>query len=313
MSADVVTHAEWYAEMGLALTPLRGKAPIRAAWNHDENLITTSKAARAYWSAHSGDNIGACLERSGLVSLDADDPVGAHLVLAAEAIDLNALIAETPTIIGRAPRLEFAAPPGVTLSRKTLVWPPHAKGEKPVTVLELRAGRVQDVLPPSIHPDTRQRYRWITPLLDEFPVLPDTLLRLWLEFEAFRHRARNLCPWADPEPEPVAPPLRPVRQHTGPSVIAEFNACHDAVSVLEAHGFTKVGKRWKSPNGHGVAGVVLLPSGKVYCHHASDDLADGRAHDAFDLFTQFEHGGNVRAAVRAASAMMGFNQRGHIA
>jgi putative DNA primase/helicase len=255
------------------LVALRGKVPIGEAWNVDENLIGTMQAARWRWSRNSHDGVGVCLEPSGLVSLDADNPEGARLVLAAEAINLDALIAATPTIIGRAPRLEFSAPRDVKLGRKSVVWPARAQGEKPVTVFELRAGRLQDVLPPSIHPDTQQPYRWLTPPREGFPPLPQSLLRLWLDFDAFKHRARKLCPWADPEPEPSAAPPRRARDRAGPSVIAAFNEAHDAVAILEAHGYQQSAKRrWKSPNGHGVAGVVVLPSGKVYCHHQSDEL-----------------------------------------
>jgi putative DNA primase/helicase len=303
---SVAAWAERYVErFEFKLVPLRGKVPIGEAWNVDENLIATARAARVRWSRNPHDNVGVCLEPSGLASLDADDPEGARLVLAAEGINLDALIATTPTIIGRAPRLEFKAP-SVPLGRKSVVWPARAPGEKPVTVLELRAGRVQDVLPPSIHPDTKQPYRWITPPRDGFPPLPESLLRLWLDFEAFKHRARNLCPWADPEPEAVPQPQRCARERTGPSVIAAFNEAHDAVAILESRGYERAGKRrWKSPNGHGVAGVVVLPSGRVFCHHASDPLSGEHAHDAFDVYRLLEHGGDFRAAVRAAAEVLG--------
>ena len=305
--------AERYVDwLGLKLVPLKGKAPIREAWNADENLIATRAAARAHWSRHPHDNVGVCLEPSNLVSLDADDLEGARLVLAGEGIDIDALISATPTILGRAPRLVFKVP-GLILSRKAIVWPPRSPREKPVTVLELRGGRVQDVLPPSIHPDTQKAYRWLTLPLERFPhfpCLPGALLQLWLEFDAFKHRARNLCPWADPEPE-APPAVRHVfREHTGPSVIRAFNEAHDTAALLTAHGYQRVSKnRWKSPNGHGVAGFVLLESGRVYCHHSSDALGDGRARDAFDLYAHFDHGGDVRAAVKEAARMLGLQGR----
>lgn len=106
------------------------------------------------------------------------------------------------------------------------------------------------------------------------------------------------------------PPASRLQRRTGPSVIAAFNEAHDAVAILEAHGYVCAGrKRWKSPQGHGVAGVVLLPSGRVYCHHASDPLGDEKAHDAFDLFALFDHAGDTRAAVRAAAELLGLGGR----
>jgi hypothetical protein len=43
----------------------------------------------------------------------------------------------------------------------------------------------------------------------------------------------------------------------------------------------------------------------VYSHHGSDPLADGHAHDAFDLFRILDHGGDARAAVKAAVEALG--------
>lgn len=310
MRISVTPWASRYIErFRLALVPLRGKAPYREGWQLDEHLIRDPATARAHWTAHPTDGIGVCLEPSGLVSLDCDDLDAARTVLASEGIDLDALIEASPTIVGRAPRLELRRP-SVALTRKSVVWPARTEGEKPITVIEFRAGRVQDVLPPSMHPDTHQPYRWLTPPSKGFPPLPDALLRLWQDFDTFKLRARNLCPWAAPEPEPVSVPRENPRLQTGPSVIAAFNAAHDPVSILEAHGYQRAGRnRFKSPNGHGMAGVVLLPTGKVYCHHTSDGLGDGRAHDAFDLFAQLDHRGDVRAAVRAAAQTLGIDRR----
>lgn len=304
--------AQWaarYAErFNFALVPLDGKRPIGEAWNADANLIRTAQAACDYWTQHPHRNIGACLEPSGLVSVDCDYLEGARQVLGAEGIDIDKLIPETPTVIGRNPRLEFRSP-NTALGRKSVVWPARTEGEKPCTVLELRAGRCQDVLPPSLHPDTGRPYRWATPPVNGFPPLPDSLLRLWQDFDNFKHRARNLCPWAEPEPETPRWSGLVSRPHTGPSVISAFNDAHDPVAILEAHGYERTGKRrWKSPNGHGVAGIVLLPSGKLFSHHQSDPLGDGHAHDAFDVWTVLEYGGDQRAAVRAAAELLGMNR-----
>jgi putative DNA primase/helicase len=138
------------------------------------------------------------------------------------------------------------------------------------------------------------------------------LLALWLDFEAFRERALKLCPWPDPRPARAAPPPRRATPYTGPSVIAAFNSAHDPVALLAARGYQRVGtRRWKSPDGHGASGVVLLPDGKVFCHHQSDLLGDGKPHDCFDLYVAFEHNGDQRAAVKAAAQLLGIeSQRG---
>jgi hypothetical protein len=110
-----------YVQIGLVLVPLPplSKAPTQPNWQHDANLITSVERARAHWRRYPNNNIGMCLEPSRLVSVDADNLDGARHILAAERIDLDALIARTATIVGRNPRLEFRAP-ATTLSRKAI-------------------------------------------------------------------------------------------------------------------------------------------------------------------------------------------------
>lgn len=211
--------------------------------------------------------------------------------------------------MGRAPRLEFKTPEGISLARKSIVWPAGADHPEPVTVLEFRAGRVQDVLPPSIHPATRKPYRWHTIPRHGFSPLPDQFLKIWLDFDAFRHRARNVCPWAPPEAERAPVHARISRPHTGPSVIEQFNRAHDVTSLLESHGYVKAGpRRWKSPVGKGIAGIVQLKDGRVYSHHQTDPLAGEHACDAFEVFARLEHCDDVRAATRAAAQILGLNR-----
>lgn len=298
--------ARYIHRFDMAITLLDGKKPIWTDWNTDARLIRDSQQVREYLRLHPLANIGACLEPSRLCSVDCDQLEYTRAILAAEGIDLDALMAATPTIVGRAPRLEFKAPEGIALQRKAIKWPTREDLKKTFVVMELRAGRCQDVLPPSIHPDKRRPYRWATPPVNGFPPLPERLLSIWLNFDAFKQRARSLCPWAPPEIE-KAPRPAATRRHTGPSVIRAFNEAHDVVTLLESHGYAPAGKRrWRSPSGHGMAGVVLLPDGqRIFCHHASDPLGDDKPHDAFDLFVHFDHCGDVRAATRAAAKMLG--------
>lgn len=48
---------------------------------------------------------------------------------------------------------------------------------------------------------------------------------------------------------------------------------------------------------------------RVYCHHASDPLGDGHSHDAFSAWLILEHGGDMKAAVRAAAINLGMSYK----
>lgn len=100
---------------------------------------------------------------------------------------------------------------------------------------------------------------------------------------------------------PQAKP-RPVSLAVGQiSPVELYNAAYALPDLLKQYGFRKVGRRYLHPNStSGVPGVILL-DGRYYSHHSNDPLADGHTHDAFDLFVEFEHGGDFDAAVKAAA------------
>lgn len=93
----------------------------------------------------------------------------------------------------------------------------------------------------------------------------------------------------------------------GDSVIAAFNAAHDLASILEQHGYRRRGRRYLHPNSEsGIPSVSILKDGAIcFSHSSSDPMGDGKAHDAFDAFRILDHGGDARAAVKTASAMLG--------
>lgn len=136
----------------------------------------------------------------------------------------------------------------------------------------------------------------------EFPLLPEALLELWQHWESYWKELEAMCPWAkhglNPEPAPRGAGARP-------NVIAAFNQVHTVEEMLETHGYTRRGERWISPTSlSGLAGVIIL-DGRVYSHHASDPLADGHAHDAFDIYRLLDHGGDAWAAIKAAAEELG--------
>lgn len=116
------------------------------------------------------------------------------------------------------------------------------------------------------------------------------------------------------EASAAAAPARKTRSDTpGASVINALNAGADVGELLERYGYKRKGRnRWIWPGStSGMAGVYLVPgTQRVVSRHSNDPLhADGKSNDAFGVWCELEHGGDYRAAVRAASKMLGMDNK----
>ncbi|MBV7525359.1 bifunctional DNA primase/polymerase [Pseudomonas sp. PDM29] len=322
------------------------KGPKGRGWNKPGGYITDAATAEAFWQQNPYHNLGVVLGPSRVCSLDVDDVQWTRYVLyELLGIDLDAMALVYPTIVGNPARFRvvFKVPDGVELSRHSLSWPNEkdpdgsihkglmdkakaakeqgdADGEalaraeaeeyKRFTVFELRAGLVQDVFPPSIHPGTGKPYTWRTPpnAADGLPTLTDELLSVWKNWDFFKRDAEAACPWAI---KPTAVPAKVSKRSAAsvgqrPSVIDEFNRCHDVEELLRAHSYIKRGSKWLYPQSStGLPGVTISEEGKVYSHHGADPLANGHQNDAFEVFCLLEHGGDQSKAVKDAARMLG--------
>ena len=93
------------------------------------------------------------------------------------------------------------------------------------------------------------------------------------------------------------------------SPIDSFNGSHDVGAILTQHSYKRKGKKFLSPQSvSGVHGVVILQGSdgreRAYSHGTSDVLADGKAHDAFDLYRIFTHGGDEWSAIQGAARLI---------
>lgn len=173
--------ARQYVAAGWALVPIEpgSKGPKTPGWNRRENCITTVDQCHRAKS-----NIGLAHAYSGTCALDFDDLEKSRAWLQAKGIRLDDLW-DAPDAVrissGRPNRgkLLFKLPDGV----KPLVT--HNLQEFGI---ELRCAAanghtMQDVLPPSIHPETGQPYRWeVDDVVGDWsapPVLPAAVLFLW--------------------------------------------------------------------------------------------------------------------------------------
>lgn len=310
IAATVPEAARQYSALGYALAawPARdGKAPRRDGWG---------RAAANPARVSPSDNIGVNHGLSGTAALDLDHLDLSLRVLEALGLDLNELTGSTTAWRGRPDRakLLFRAPSPALGVRKLKVWTePDAE---PVTVLELRGAeegaQVQDVLPPSRHPDTGKPYELVTPLraVAELPPMPAQLVDVWTHWKVWEPALRRIC--GDVRLERETPALRPspARAREGASVIDAFNARYSLAEMLERNGYERRGsRRWLRPGSTtGAPGIVLLPDERaVYCH-GGGALDDGHAHDAFDVFRILEHDGDTQSAVRAAAKDLGMDR-----
>lgn len=179
---DVSLAARQYVANGWALVPIppKQKFPTAKGWNRVENCVRSPAACTRI-----KNNVGIAHAYSGTCVLDFDKLDKSAAWLKAQGIDFDALWNDPAAVrisSGRPNRgkLLFKLPPGVAPLR---THPLHDDG------LELRCASssgttVQDVLPPSLHPETGEPYRWeyAEPLLGDWrdpPELPAAVLALW--------------------------------------------------------------------------------------------------------------------------------------
>ena len=168
-----------YIRHGWKLVPIPPgtKGPRSYGWNKAGAEIQSQS------DLPSGYGIGLAHAYSGTMALDIDSWDTAVEVLKRANVDLNALYDAPDAVIidsGRQGRgkLLYQMPDGYTLpSRKVII--------DGVTVYEIRCATsanltVQDVLPPTIHPETQQPYRWAgRGHWTRLPMIPDALMALW--------------------------------------------------------------------------------------------------------------------------------------
>lgn len=320
MKKPISWYARRYVErFGMHIVPIEPgrKFPQSDDWGN--TALAAADDAESFYEAHPTWNMGLALGPSRYCSLDVDCLQSFRHICECFGIDFDDLVINTPTIQGAAKgmRLMFRVPDGVELPYRKLNWKRQDDPAKSFTVFELRAAtdgkQRQDVLPPSIHPDTGKPYTWITQPTDQWPEPPRWLLAMWQDFDKFKGQMQAMCPWA-PAPAPAHAQIldKPAsRNHgQGDSVIDAYNAAHDLCSELERYGYKRIGSRWLSPHsGTGLPGVLVFPDGdSAWIHHASDPLCSedsGKPVNAFDLFCYYDHGNDASKAAKAAAKMLG--------
>ncbi len=174
-----------YLETGLALVGMRRgeKGPVTIGWNKQVNAVTDPKQAETLTG-----NVGLAHAycRPITMSLDVDDALLAAPWLQVRGISLDDLLnadGAVQIVSGKPNRakLVYRLPEGCPPLESIKI----SGGTPRHTILEFRCATatgltVQDVLPPSIHPETGQPYRWGGKgHWSDIPEIPAEVFSIW--------------------------------------------------------------------------------------------------------------------------------------
>ena len=173
-----------YVDAGLALTIVAGKDCLLDKWNTRENAITTLDQLCQNFHAHPNyTGVGLLHAWSGTVAIDFDDLTKAIPYFAEHCPEFDVLAAiQNPNNVGIFSGRENR---GKLIYRVDDALRFHTKNRSDKEGFEFRCATkkstsVQDVLPPSIHPDTGKPYK-LQGDITNIPKLPECLERHWME------------------------------------------------------------------------------------------------------------------------------------
>ena len=299
-----IDNLNWF----LVPIPHGTKGPTHTGWNTIEATINTKEKAQ-HWKTKPNDNMGVLLEPSGIVVLDIDNIKETRMIFETFGVDYDTLLKDAPRIKGRDghDKAIFKAPLGIELKAKKVSWENEDDSKNTHTVFELRGGMVQDVLPPSIHPDTKKPYEWKRDPTTGIPDLPSQILTIWIEWDKFRPQIINSFPWAKNKITPPTQKKQKVEIKNQDNIIESFNNKFRVTDIIARHGYKKISDtRYLSPySSTKLAGVMVFSDNKIFSHHGSEPFDTSKSHDAFDMFCHFECGGNMIDAINKASELVG--------
>ena len=300
-----------YACVGLSVIPVDPKTkkphpdilPNKGEWKPYQAAIASETVIRSWFSRNGHKpNVGiVCGAVSGgLFCLDFDEPRFYHLWHeSACGLDAGLVLQETGKgfhVIGRCPdsggnlKLAWTQDDGEDTGRRA--------------VIERKAEGGMFVACPSIH-ETGKQYTIVAGNLADVLTIPQEQYELLLDLARKLDEAPKTRQQLEQEARRAGQSGRNRRAAgtPGTSVIDAFNEAHPVADLLTRYGYLERGARFVRPGGKSASVVIL--EGKSYHHSANDAMSDGYRHDPFDLFCQYEHGGDVRAAVKAAAAALG--------
>lgn len=168
-------YGEEYVKAGFVLCAIASgkKGPNVKGWGDLDLDLNTLK---------DGEGLGLIHGRSGTCVVDIDDMVKAEPYFTQHGIDISALLSAHDAVgisSGREHRakLLYKAPAGA----EKLATHRINIGGVELRCAPRRGNAIQDVLPPSVHPETKKPYKWVGDGdFNNLPELPKGILDLWL-------------------------------------------------------------------------------------------------------------------------------------
>jgi hypothetical protein len=307
--ADLATHAVQYANSGWAVFPLRGKypmltCPINAEYKrqgltercpggcgndgHGVLDATTDMATIArWWTAYPESNIGGRVPE-GLVVIDTDPRHGGEDNLQLLAADHGGLLETLTAFSGRGDggRHRYFRHPGGEVS-----------GSRLPEGVDVKTSSAYVVLPPSIHPDSGQPYRW-----EDERAVPAEVPQ-WL--------ASGLRPEVRPAVARTAAITSP---RDGDSIADWY--CNTATWADVLVGWRLVsgdgerdGSTWRHPTATSASSATIRHNTLfVYSSNTPFEVTEAgspHGYTKFRAYAVLEHGSDLSAAARAAVAIRG--------
>jgi predicted P-loop ATPase len=191
--ADYCRHG-WH----LVPIPLGKKGPVTARWNTREMCVTDPDIAE--WL---DGNAGLAHAYSGTCAIDVDDLARATQWLLDRHIDLAALLAAPDAV-----RIESRPGRAKLIYRVARPLPSFKLGPLELRCASTSGLTVQDVLPPSVHPDTQRPYAWRYGSegghWSRLPPLPPQLANLWTSLIAPKGDAPKVAGKGKEKRKPLA-------------------------------------------------------------------------------------------------------------
>lgn len=304
--------ARVYLDGGLSIIPVNAKKkPAITEWGPYQKKQATREQVERWARFHSLAGFAAvCGEVSGgLTIIDFDVP-GFYEKWAALAGELAQTL-PTQRTGGGGEQVAFRS--GLVVANDKLAWAPADNKMGREVAIETRGEGGYAVLPPSFCHLAEKRgkrhqhpYQAIQGDFTAVPTITDVQARHLIEV------ARSLCQVPVSKKQMQAASLSPRSNggQAGGGVIGRFNEVYGVGTILSRNQYQPRGDRYLAPDSTtGEPGVYIFEdTGRCYSHHGNDPLNDGHAHNPFSVYCILEHGGDVKAAVKAAAAELGIER-----